>query len=888
MIRRCCALLLLLPAAAAAQYIITTIAGGAPPITPAPAATAWYGAGDGVAADASGIYFTAARCLFKVDAAGTLTRLAGTGKPGFSGDGGPAVNAQSFLVYGAGIAVDAAGNVYFADLGRIRRISPSGSIATIAGSALRGFSGDGGPAVNARLDQPYGLAIDGKGNLFMVDDDRIRRVSPDGMITTVATQLAGGLGLAVDAQGNLFVAEPSPARVRKFAPDGSVTIVAGGGADTSGADGPATGVRLGYPTGVAIDPQGNLWIADYLGGRISMVTPSGVIHTAARGLLAPRHIAVDPHGNVVFMDGAGQLQEITPDGSVKLLSGKGVPGAAAGGSATAAQIGYPGDVAVDPQGNVFIADLDSRRVWKVTPAGIISAAAGTGVAGFSGDGGPATEAMLSGVAAVKCDRQGNLYIGDNNRVRKVSPDGTISTIAGNGTRASSGDGGPALNAAINAVSGLEVDSKGNLYIIEGVAPRIRKVTTDGTIQPFAGNGTSGFSGDGGPATGASLNFPQSVAADAQGNVFVADMNNQRVRKISPTGIITTVAGTGTPTSSALFNPAGVAVDAQGNLYIADKENYRIRKLSPDGTIVTIAGAPGTQAYSGDGGPALNAQLPGASRLAVDAGGNIYIADNIAFSVRRLQPTSETVLLSAVVDAASQRAMPLSPGKIVVLYGGGLGPSLLSAVVQNQPAGGADPTQAAGTTVAFNGIAAPVLYTSANQVAAIVPYGVTGAEAQVTVTYQGQSSRPFTVALAPAAPSLFTLNQTGGGAAAAINVADGSINTAASPAHPGEYVSLFATGEGPTTPAGTDGAITSAQLLRSPVARVTATVGGLPAVVQYAGTAPGLVSGLMQVNVRIPDGVPPGGYVPVVVSVGAAGSAEDAVWIAVAAPNEPRQ
>ena len=228
-------------------------------------------------------------------------------------------------------------------------------------------------------------------------------------------------------------------------------------------------------------------------------------------------------------------------------------------------------------------------------------------------------------------------------------------------------------------------------------------------------------------------------------------------------------------------------------------------------------------------------------------------------------------------------MPLSPGKIVVLYGGGLGPASL---VQNQPTGGAYSTQAGGTSIAFNGIAAPILYTSANQVAAIVPYGVTGATAQITVTYLGQSSRPFSMVMAAAVPSLFTLNQTGGGATAAINAADGSINTAATPAHPGEYVSLFATGEGQISPSGADGAIATGQLLRTPVERVTATVGGLPAVVQYAGTAPGLVAGLMQVNVRIPDGVPPGGYVPVVIAVGSASSAADAVWIAVSRPSGP--
>jgi uncharacterized protein (TIGR03437 family) len=233
------------------------------------------------------------------------------------------------------------------------------------------------------------------------------------------------------------------------------------------------------------------------------------------------------------------------------------------------------------------------------------------------------------------------------------------------------------------------------------------------------------------------------------------------------------------------------------------------------------------------------------------------------------------LISAVVDAASQRSNPLSPGKIVVLYGAGLGPS---GLVQNQPSNGQFGSELAGTRVSFNGIPAPILYTSATQVAAIVPYAVSGAIAEVTVTYQGEVSTAFNVAVAASVPSLFTLNQTGAGQAAAINAIDGTVNTAANPVKTGGFISLYATGEGETAPAGVDGRLT-ASTSASPVLAVSATVGGIPATVQYAGSAPGQVAGLMQANVQVPSGVQPGGYVPVVLQVGDR-SSSPAVWIAV--------
>jgi uncharacterized protein (TIGR03437 family) len=542
---------------------------------------------------------------------------------------------------------------------------------------------------------------------------------------------------------------------------------------------------------------------------------------------------------------------------------------------------------MDGAGNLFIADVGNYRIRRVSPDGTITTVAGNGV-------------------SVAVDAGGNLFIADiwNHRIRKVSADGSITTAAGTGTPGFSGDGGPATSAELNFPYAVAVDSERNLFIADGSNHRIRKVSPSGTITTVAGTGMPGSSGDGGPATSAGMS-PRSVAVDAAGNVFIADVNNDqigtsydgttdtlsqthRIRKVSPDGIITTAAGGGTAhwgdggpaTSAEVRFPTGVAVDGAGNLFFATSgADYeipgpeRVRKVSPGGIITTVAG--GATTFPGDGVPATSVALETPSGLAVDSAGNVYVAETYNNVVRILRPTNRPLLIGAVVDAGSQREDPVSPGKIVEISGVGLGPSEL---VRNQPRDGRFSTEFAGTAVSFNGIAAPILYTSATQVAAVVPYALTGTTAQVTVTYQGETSNSFTVPVAASAPSLFTLNQTGAGQAAAINAVDGAVNTPANPVKLGGFISLYATGEGQTTPAGVDGRLAGSTPAQ-PVVPVRVTIGGIPATVQYEGGAPGLVAGVMQVNVQTPSGVPPGGYVPVVLQVGDRSSGP-AVWIAV--------
>jgi sugar lactone lactonase YvrE len=316
-----------------------------------------------------------------------------------------------------------------------------------------------------------------------------------------------------------------------------------------------------------------------------------------------------------------------------------------GGAARSAILRNPLGVVVDGSGNLFIADTRNHRIRKVAPDGTISTVAGTGTAGFSGDGGVATSARLNMPKSVEADGAGNLYIADssNHRIRRVSGDGKITTIAGTGSADFSGDGGAATLAKLYTPRGIAVDESGNLFFADFDNARIRKVATDGTISTVAGTGTLGFSGDGGPATSAELHWPIGVAVDGAGDLFFTDTYNNRVRKVTVSGTITTVAGTGggafsgdggPATSAELYWPVGVAVDAAGNLFIADSGHQCVRMVATNGTITTMAGG-GLAGYIGDGGAATLASLSWPYGMAVDGAGNLLITERESNRIRRV-------------------------------------------------------------------------------------------------------------------------------------------------------------------------------------------------------------------------------------------------------------
>lgn len=906
-------------------YVISTLAGGTPAPTPAPAASTPIQNAQSVAVDSSGnLYYTSSNSVFRMNTSGTVSLMAGNSRPGYSGDGGPAVNAQ--LNAPVAIAVDSAGDLYIADRdnNRVREVfAQTGIIVTVAGSGAAGYSGDGGPAVQAQLYEPAGVAVDSSGNLYIADtgNEVVREVTPDGLIQTFAgngtagysgdggaptqAQLnfcirnSGANGLAVDSSGDLYIADCANNAVREVSSGVIKTAAGTGTAGYAGDSGDATSANLKGPTGVALDSSGNLYIADSANQRIREVSSGTITTFAGDGTMGysgdggtatsaelsyPSGVAVNSSGDLFIADLDNERIREVVSSNINTVAGVGSYGYAGdGGSALTALLNEPFGIARDSVGNLYVADFLNNRIREIS-SGTITTIAGNGTLGYSGDGGQAVNAEVSSPSGVAVDPAGNIYIADtgNNVIRMVS-NGVINTIAGNGTAGYSGDGGPAASAQLNSPVGVAVDNAGNVYIADSANNVVRMVTKNGNISTVAGTGAFGFAGDGGLAAKAALEGPLGVAVDSSGNLYIADTQNERIRMVSSNGVITTIAGSGqcciggdggAPLSAELGDIRAIAVDHSGNVYVSQSGFNRIRKIPVSGTVTTIAGS-GAAGYSGDGGAGAAAQIFSPGGIVSDAAGNVYFADRNNDAIRELQPVSQTTLISAVFDAASESPIPVSPGKLVVIYGTGLGPAQFAAA---QPSGGVFASQLAGTTVTFNGIPAPLLYTFSSQLAAIAPYELTGSTAQVVVSYMGQTSNTFQVQLAAAAPSIFTANGTGAGQAAAVNL-NGTLNSASNPVAQGSYVSLYATGAGLTTPSSVDGQLAVSPYPK-PILPVSVTIGGQPATVGYAGAAPGEVAGLMQINVLIPASVTPGGYVPVVLQVGNNSTVNGAVWIAV--------
>jgi hypothetical protein len=605
---------------------------------------------NGVAVSARGDLYiadTGNNVIRKVAAAtGAIATVAGTGVPGYSGDGFAATGAK--LSGPNGVAVDAAGNLYIADTGNnaIRKVALDGAIATFAGTGTPGFSGDGKLAVNAQIDSPWGVAVDTAGNLYIADTSnaRIRMVALNGDISTVAgngqccsgggdggpatsAQLNGPRGVAVDAVGNFYIADTGDARIRAVATNGFISTAGGTGhAGYSGDGGSATKAELDFPYGVAVDGSGNLYIADNVNNRVRQIV-AGTMTTlagngsqglysgdgglaAVAGIQYPTDAAVDGAGNLYIADFFDNvIRKVAANGIITTVAGGGTgcpqqtDSIGDGCPATQAQLSSPYGVALDAFGNLYISDHLNQVIRKVDvdENSTITTVAGGGTGcpqqtDSIGDGCQATQAQLQYPAGVRIDAAGNLYIADswNNAIRMVALNGIIATVAGGGTGCPQqtdaiGDGCPATQASLSEPYGLALDTPGNLYIADYSDYVVRKVGLNGTISTVAGNGNEGYGGDNGPATQARLDLPAGVTLDASGNLFIADYLNSAIRKVDGAGTITTVAGNGvsgysgdggSAASAQLAFPRNTAADASGNLYIADSTNNVIRLAVP--------------------------------------------------------------------------------------------------------------------------------------------------------------------------------------------------------------------------------------------------------------------------------------------------------------------
>jgi uncharacterized protein (TIGR03437 family) len=534
--------------------------------------------------------------------------------------------------------------------------------------------GDGGPATAALLEMPQAVAADSNGTVYIADagNGLLRKISK-GIMSSVAGYSGYIYDLKLDSAGNLYIAGGNYAY--KVTPAGVISIVAGNGSTTTftGDGGPAKSAGFSGIYALAIDSANNLYICDANNNRIRKVTPDGIVRTyagmnghgfygdggpATSALLDfPRHVAVDNDGNVYVNDyNNNRVRKISADGAIITIAGSGVCCISPdGGLATNAFL-ITGPVTTDPSGNVYIYDFMTSRVRRVSPTGILQSYAGDGKEGFAGDGDSAAAARFSGVAGLGTDSLNNLYIADSNneRIRVVSSVGGVSTIAGRGHFA--GDGGPASAAILHRPAGVVQTTDGTIYFTDRVNHRIRKIANDGTISTIAGTGDPGFSGDGSPALQANLYFPDSLTIDSSGNLLFVDQNQRRVRRITPAGVISTIAGNGNLAYSvdgvgALFSGfayiTGIAVDAAGNIYLSEGVANRVKKVTPIGGMVTYAGttangAPSGLGFAGDGQAASSAVFAYPGPLALDSAGNLYIADTLNYRIRRVEASVGTV------------------------------------------------------------------------------------------------------------------------------------------------------------------------------------------------------------------------------------------------------
>jgi uncharacterized protein (TIGR03437 family) len=532
-------------------------------------------------------------------------------------------------------------------------------------------------------------------------------------------------------------------------------------------------------------------------------------------------------------------------------------------------------LSVDSKGNVYFADSNNQRIRKITPQGIVSTIAGSGTRTGTnsnceptspvGDNQAALSATFYNPADVLALPNGNLVIADqqDNRIRQVTPDGVITTIGGNGLHNLFAPGVPATASPMDWPDALAVDSKGIIYFAEIHGYRVGKIGSDGKFATVAGTGFPGYNGDNIPATKANIGKPSGIALDTGGNLYIADQTNHRIRKVTPGGVITTIAGTGQPgfggdggdaTSAALNTPMDVKVDSHSNVYIADMLNHRIRRIDGNGVISTVAGT-GVAGRGPDGVAATSSSLNFPAGLALDSNDDLYVADWQNYLIRRISFQPRPALFSGGVVNAASFSAPAAPGSLISIFGSNLASSVSTASVAPWP------TKLGDTSVQVNGVDVPIYFVSPQQINAQLPYEATVGTAVVAVTNSLGSGDAVPLSVAPASCGIF---QYSGSTRGIVLNQDGTLNSPSNPEVRGNVVVAFLTGQGAVNPPVPTGQVAPMTALSFAVQSFTAAIGGAQAAIQFLGLTPGFI-GLAQANITIPAAATSGDAVNLAIS-----------------------
>ncbi len=872
--------LITLPLAAQPAYRMDTFAGVDPLTDGGPAVEAYLAGPDDMAVLPDGGFVIADqgnKVIRRVSPEGVIRTIAGFRTR--RGDSGIALEAG---VFSNCVAASRAGRIVYCTGARVEEILPDGRLSTVAGGAGRGYEGDGGPADKALLRFVSDVAFAPDGSMYIADvaGDTVRRVSPEGVISTVAgvdinpgfsgdggpgpqAQLDNPGSLAVAPDGALLIVDERNLRIRRVGVDGVITTIAGTGENGFPAEEqPAIEAKIGFITSVGHLPSGEVLFGSST--RLWRIGADGLVRRFAgtgnprfsgdggpaldAEFFGQRGLSVDAAGGAYFCDSFhNRIRRVGADGVMETLAGR---DRLAGGGMLAAEavLLSPSALARGGDGSIYFVEQANQVVRRIGPDGLLSTVAGDGRRGSSGDGGPATAARLNNPTDVAYDpATDSLYIADttNRRVRRVDSSGVITTFAGDGPFGFTGDGGPAMEATLRSPSAVAVGADGRVFIVDQVDHRVRVVDAAGVITTFAGNGERGFSGDGGPATAAQLSSPSLVLAAPDGSVYISDTANRAIRRVTPDGVMQTFL-------QLPFSASGMALEPNGALLLSNRANSTIERWVPGEPRVFVAGVRTGAGFLGDGGPSEDAAVRDPGGLLRLPDGRVLIADRDNHRIRVLTVDSTirppVFTANGIRQAASFFGGAMAPETIISLFGEKL--ALSTEAATSTPL----PTELGGAramVIDSAGVSRPagLFFASPNQLNLYLPAGIASGQGLLRVETGGAAAEA-PLGFLTAAPGLFSANASGRGVAAAAWLLVRSDGTRES-----GFVFRFDANAGAAVPVPVPLGEAGDQLfltlfgtgIRGGAPRVNAVVDGQSVPVLFAGEQPDFV-GLDQVNI----------------------------------------